>query len=435
MLSFSLVYAQNNSLDFDGNDDYVTMGDILDLGTSDFTIEAWIFVEGTATFNKIINKGLTTEGTPETAGYALRTSFDSPTNVDFTVAHSDGTFRRIQSTGITLNSWQHVAGVRDGSNIYLYINGTEVAAGTTPIIYNVNTNIPFAIGALHRGSFGRTSEVMDGKIDEVRIWNIARTQSDIQSGINTELIGTESGLIAYYKFDEEDSSCDIEDCNSNENNGIRNGMEGDNNLPQFSTNVPILADVACGAAIACTSLPVELNMFSGEKNGKTIDIYWQTNFEVDNSGFELQRSVNGRDWRTIHFLEASSIPNAVNDYRYQDNTPYLGLNHYRLQQIDLDGSSVFSEVIIIEFNAAENKVNVSPNPSGGLVQIQLINPSKQAIKVSVYDNLGRSIWESKLIENEPIWEKEININKTGVYFIKTQIGNFNYSKQVVVEKR
>ena len=197
------AYTQNNCLDFDGSSDYVTMGDTLDMGTSDFTIESWILIEGVSSPNKIINKGSTIFGVPSNAGYSLRTSFNATNNIQFTVGDSTSQSKIAESTdGLTLNTWQHVAGVRQDTILRLYVNGVIVDSTSTPYVYNTNTDLPFALGALYRDGRERTIELTDGKIDEVRIWNVARSASEIFENMNLGLNGDEAGLLAYYKMDQ-----------------------------------------------------------------------------------------------------------------------------------------------------------------------------------------------------------------------------------------
>jgi hypothetical protein len=98
--------------------------------------------------------------------------------------------RRIVDTAMTEDKWYHVAFTFDGTTTKLYLDGNEIdssdfVAGLTPH--------PVPITTIGRKFLG--------KIDEVRIWNLARSQADIQSTQNSSLTGNESGLVAYYPME------------------------------------------------------------------------------------------------------------------------------------------------------------------------------------------------------------------------------------------
>jgi len=193
----------NYCLDFDGNNDFVSMSDVNDLGTNDFTLEAWVNIEVMDPGgSKIISKGLTTVGTPSNAGYGLRVNKVDIGDVEFHMGNSDGSHIQVVYNGITPNGWNHVAGVREGKKLYLYLNGELVQEDSTQTVYNVNTNIPLAVGAHYRGVFGNIGEYFNGKIDEVRIWSIKRTQAEIQENMNCAFTMPYPGLQAVYNLND-----------------------------------------------------------------------------------------------------------------------------------------------------------------------------------------------------------------------------------------
>lgn len=221
--SFAMAQT-DNCLNFDGVDDYVFIGNKNDLGTSDFTIESWIFIENTSgDGNKIINKGLTSVGTPSNAGYALRASKTGADEIEFQIGNMDGSTKRVIYHGITSNEWHHVAGVRSKHKLYLYLDGVLAAQDSTETIYNVDTDIPLVIGAIHKGGLSTINEFMDGKIDEVRIWNIARSESEIVDNKDCAIISPEPNLLAAYNLNENTLTTTY-DSSGNSNNG--NLIEG-----------------------------------------------------------------------------------------------------------------------------------------------------------------------------------------------------------------
>ncbi len=90
------------------------------------------------------------------------------------------------------NIWIHFALVYDGTNVKLYANGNPKTDQLRSLDTISNT---FYIGKWGNNYF-------DGKIDELRVWNVARTQEQIQAKMNVELSGSESGLLAYYRMNE-----------------------------------------------------------------------------------------------------------------------------------------------------------------------------------------------------------------------------------------
>jgi hypothetical protein len=98
-----------------------------------------------------------------------------------------------------LNKWQHIAVVfNEASNVLLfYKNGVQYSISTAGCSHS--SNVKFALGCSQQGAPG---QFYKGSMDDVRIWNVARSQAQIQANMNTELTGTETGLKAYYPFNQ-----------------------------------------------------------------------------------------------------------------------------------------------------------------------------------------------------------------------------------------
>lgn len=122
-----------------------------------------------------------------------------------------------------------------------------------PLFSNSEVNL----GRRVNNQFGSTPSSYSGKLDEFRIWNFAKSQAQISAQMNTEISGNEIGLLVYYKFDENNLSCDVKDCTSAENHGTRFG-------PNYNIDTPSISDILCGVSTSCSDLDCnENNIFNG----------------------------------------------------------------------------------------------------------------------------------------------------------------------------
>ncbi len=184
----AIMAPPGHALDFDGTNDYVSLPYENDFDfTSAMTVAAWIKVDTfTTDWQAIVTKG--------DGSWRLQ-RFGSTNHIDFgTNGLSNGDLEG--TTDVNDGNWHYIAGVFDGSTKYLYVDGKLDASASVTGTISTN-NYPVEIGA-NSGAPGRN---FDGLIDEVRIWNVARTQTELKDNMNTVLTGNESGLTAYYKFD------------------------------------------------------------------------------------------------------------------------------------------------------------------------------------------------------------------------------------------
>ena len=179
-------------------------------------------------------------------------------------------------------------------------------------------------------------------------------------------------------------------------------------------------------------LPVELISFTAQKNDKNVILKWQTANEVNNRGYEIQKSRNGLDWEYMGFVNGTGTTSEVNSYQFIDRQPFSGINYYRLKQSDFDGAFNFSPIVNVEFTNARNLIDVYPNPSSGSINIQANNPEDLKMSLRVVDQLGRTVWENDAAENTSSGRFELGVEKSGIYFVSVQIGKNIYTERVVV---
>jgi hypothetical protein len=118
-------------------------------------------------------------------------------------------------------------------------------------------------------------------------------------------------------------------------------------------------------------LPVTWVSFTARKNERETVLDWKTASEKNARNYLVQRSYSGTDWTTIGSVNASGYSNSITNYSFTDGDPGIGINYYRLKQIDYDGKYYLSKIASVEFNTTERAVSLSPNPvTNGILNIQ-----------------------------------------------------------------
>jgi Ca2+-binding RTX toxin-like protein len=206
----------SGQLSFDGVDDYVGLAPS-SLGGA-ITIEAWVYTpDPNRYWQNLIDLG---NGAP--SDNILLGFNDSSGSMYFQVFqgdNSEGTPWITTSEVFPANQWVHVTAVNDGNgNAYIYWNGELKASGTDQLVpLNVTRNNQY-IGRDNWSEYPYNADYFQGKMDEVRVWNKARTQAEIQADMNRELAGTETGLVGYWNFNES-SGDTVQDISGHNLNG------------------------------------------------------------------------------------------------------------------------------------------------------------------------------------------------------------------------
>ncbi|KPA18056.1 Cadherin domain protein, partial [Candidatus Magnetomorum sp. HK-1] len=211
------------ALEFDGVDDYVDLGSIsgsnpLALSGSELTISFWLKPELTGdSAQRIIDKSTDSYGQD---GYGC--SITTSGQVAF---YTNDYTRLLTTTGvIQANTWQHIAITGDGTTYTCYVNGIAAPA-TYPNAYGypATTTANAKIGAV-----SNMSRQYHGQLDELCIWNRALSQSEVRQKMCQKLNGSENGLVAYFRFDE-NSGAILTDLTGNGNHGTLTTNMSDSN--------------------------------------------------------------------------------------------------------------------------------------------------------------------------------------------------------------
>lgn len=242
---------------------------------------------------------------------------------------------------------------------------------------------------------------------------------------------------------------------------LETGWISFNSIPAGTNNITINAVISHNQDIGITNwdsnignylfynqnppVPVELTSFSGRVQGEKVILNWSTATEINNRGFEIQRSTNKTYWSAIGFKEGYGTTTQEHDYTYSDNISSLNSNklYYRLKQVDFNGSFKHSNIVEIEIAPAKFELSQNyPNPFNPITKIGYSVPvldanfaSSTKVILKVYDVLGREV--ATLVDEvkQPgSYEVEFDGSKlsSGVYFYKFQAGKYSSAKKMIL---
>jgi len=403
-LGFSSIDVQaqsGNVLDFDGINDYVEIPYTASISEYTISVQLWVKVNANnGNAQSIITSGGNTNGYN---GFGIYAFPDGKWYIF--VAKNGPNYISIQGPSINYGVWTNLGITYDQRAVRLYVNGTlantYAVTGLTP-----NTSLPTRIGA--GNSEGIANDFFGGEIDELSLWSEVLSQSKIDSNMNSSLAVSEPFLIGYYNFNE----------------GIPNG---DNTTPPINTLIDTknhkngtLFNFALNGNtsnwVSLSALPVNLVNFTGTKKDGANLLAWSTASEQNSSRFEVQRSENGSDFSTVGTVAAAGNSDKVINYQYEDRPlSNASIYYYRLKMVDKDGSTKYSNVVIIK-NSTSALSTVYPNPARDRITININDNSLLNSKAVITDLNGKVLQTITLTQTAT----PVNISQymRGMYVVK-----------------
>ncbi len=390
---FTSTSTTNNALDFDGVDDQLQLVELNPAGTS-FTKEAWVYATAT-NCNHIV-----------TSRYASFWFY----NGYLRAGNNNNHYVVRDNTVFPVNTWVHVAVTYDAatSTMVLYRNG--VAVDTEPLS-PVNAG-----GTLLIGNHPTTTCYFAGQMDEVRVWNYARSQAEIQSVMSTELNPPVAGMVGYYPFN--DGVADGNNTSLSQT-ADESGAGNHATFSGFARSGTSSNFVNSTAGIITPPLPVEwLDFTATETEGKVV-LDWATAAELNNTGFEVQRQ-EGPVWQKLSFVDSKGSGSQVQRYQYEDLNPKPGENYYRLMQVDQDGGFSYSRLRTIFIGEGSATLTLYPNPTQDVLKVEVGNTAEKAT-LQVYDLQG-SLLLHEVKGSGSGWEINVSLLLPGTYILRAATG-------------
>ena len=447
--------AFSTGLFFDGmnvNNHKVECGNnvSVQLSGNQITLEAWIYPTDWKNVNQghIINKENNGPGTD--FGYMIRVGDNG--KINFNLGNGNWNELTTTSTPLVLNSWQHVAATYDGATMSVYVDGNLIETKNDPSI-----NFSSAFQNLTIGSWaGGNGSIFAGNIDEVRVWSVSRTQSEIQADLNTCLTGSETGLAAYYQFEDGSGSSTLTDLTPNGNNGTLTNMDINTTWVQGSTvcvtcNIEMTQTITIGVGQNTTGTisPIACNSFtspSGNYTWTSSATYLDTipnavgcdsvitiNLTIDSLDNTTSLTVNTitatQAGATYRWLDCNNSNAVISGETAQSFTATVNGNYaVEITNGICVDTSACENVIITGIEELTNQVvSIYPNPTNSIITVDF-SSTVSLLDYTLMSIDGKTVTQgefsgTKLIlnlENEP----------KGIYFLKVENTTINYVQKV-----
>lgn len=167
-------------------------------------------------------------------------------------------------------------------------------------------------------------------------------------------------------------------------------------------------------------LPVELVRFEADAKETNVQLSWETATELNNQGFELERSADAQKWTSIGFVAGKGNSMEPSFYQFMDKKPSNGVNYYRLVQVDWDGTQSESNIVHVLIKKGENQLSVFPNPIGTEAFLASTNSDQLPLAYQIVNAVG-SLVSQGLIDTDHFPIETTNW-PNGVYTLLTENG-------------
>lgn len=199
--------------------------------------------------------------------------------------------------------------------------------------------------------------------------------------------------------------------------GVGNNSANTVSLAGVSTFAPFL--VGKNAV-----LPVSLTSFTAQKQATGVTLKWNTASEQNNSHFDVQRSTDGITFSNIAKVNGAGNSSTSLGYYFTDKTPASGVNYYRLNQVDFNGTATLSKVVSANTGFSNSAMQVYAGANSSAINISISAEQASAGQLIVYNMGGQKVFEQALSVNKGNNDLSIsmsNANK-GVFVVSYDNG-------------
>ena len=176
------------------------------------------------------------------------------------------------------------------------------------------------------------------------------------------------------------------------------------------------------------TLPIKLSSFSAILYNHTVDLKWITSAEINTNYFEVERSVDGKNYSSIGIISSAGNSNTDMKYNYQNDITSFnnGIIYYRLKIVDKDGSVSYSPVRIIRLAQDKKGINLTVYPNPVANELRVTIPSawqNRPVQLELFNGNGQKVKELISANSSQTETIQVSDISRGIYFIKASSGN------------
>ncbi len=182
-------------------------------------------------------------------------------------------------------------------------------------------------------------------------------------------------------------------------------------------------------------LPIKLTSFNALYKNNAVDLQWLTDNEINNSYFEVYRSVDGVNWNYIVKINASGT--SSHTYYLRDVQPFGGVNYYRLKQVDTNAAFQYSNIIKVNTNGGKNlDLSIYPSVVNNVLNYVVESPKAEKLNVMLSDISGRRVSNSVKSFNGGNTQNTIDVSTLapGIYLLTIADETNTFKKSVTFKK-
>lgn len=185
--------------------------------------------------------------------------------------------------------------------------------------------------------------------------------------------------------------------------------------PGMGGKVELVVEYECWIASSIAT-PVTLKSFTVTPEDGKVLLAWQTSNEINNSHFEIEKSTDAKVFSQVGVVKGQVNSGEENRYAFTDDKPFIGLNYYRLRQVDLDGKFEYSKIRSVNVTNSTN-LEISPNPTQDYI---IFRGLEENSLFEIVDANGKTMYNTKI--EGTISELQLSVNNypSGLYFVRTQ---------------